>query len=319
MKSLPLDDLTYRQLLSSYQSWLTAQNYGKQLCYGAPLAVRELLWWLEQQSINSLSQVSKELLESYLTYLFHRKSTRRNGKISSSHLRKHYQALKLFDKYLQSSGEGYLTLPPLQLSEEVKKVTSKIPLTETDIQKLYAVCTKNPMGYRDRLMLDVYYGCGLRRKEGVNLKVSDVLLAPQLLYVRESKNGKDRYVPFNETLQERFSHYIGEVRSELGSKLSDTIATDKLFTNRYGNALSDQSLALRLSHLAQLAQLKKPVSLHLLRHSIATHLLQRGVPLKQIQLFLGHSSLESTQIYTHILEDFRHKTLDIRKNGDEGL
>ncbi|MEM9980859.1 MAG: tyrosine-type recombinase/integrase [Bacteroidota bacterium] len=307
MKSLVLTEPTYQEILTAFGVWLTAQNYSWQLGYGAPLQVKELLWWLEQQDILSLKEVNEQVMKSYWHYLTNRSKQRLssqrqkdNQKLSSRHLLKHRQALGLFDRYLHQTNQQNLPLSVLVVPKE-KKVPKR-PLSQGEVQSLYQACEEDLLGQRDRVMLDIFYGCGLRRNEGVHLEVRDVLLSRKLLYVRKGKQSRERYVPLNNAISQRMAYYLTEIRPQLSYE-----ASNALLIGGSGKGLGGQSLAMRLKRLQHLAKLtlqadlqgERSVTLHLLRHSIATHLLQNGLPLKQIQLFLGHKSLESTQIYTY--------------------
>ena len=145
-------------------------------------------------------------------------------------------------------------------------------------------------------MLSIYYGCGLRKSEGINLEVNDILFERKLVHVKKSKNNQERYVPITASNLKYVEQYIYNARSLL---LNEDITEDSLFINEKGRALTGQTLYLRLKQLCEKAKINKQIGLHTLRHSIATHLLQAGIELEQIALFLGHRSLESTQIYTH--------------------
>jgi integrase/recombinase XerD len=151
-------------------------------------------------------------------------------------------------------------------------------------------------------MLGIYYGCGLRKSEGVALDTTDVLVHRGLVHVRRGKGSKERYVPLSGRHLEHMTEYLHYGRPFLISGCS--FSTDSFFVSQYGNRCSDQALTLRLHRLVQNSgsgslQEKRP-SLHTLRHSIATHLLRSGMQIEMIQQFLGHQSLESTQIYTHL-------------------
>ena len=147
-------------------------------------------------------------------------------------------------------------------------------------------------------MLAVHYGCGLRRTEGINLDVNDLLQGKNLLFVRKGKNYKERYVPMTEAVKEDIRNYI-----EYSRPLLIKYPTHALFLNMKGVRISSNTMAVRLQQLKEKAGIDKEAGLHTLRHSIATHLLQSGMKLAQIKQFLGHSSLESTQIYTHIAHE----------------
>jgi integrase/recombinase XerD len=151
-------------------------------------------------------------------------------------------------------------------------------------------------------MLTVFYGCGLRRNEGYNLDLSDVNLDKQLLYVRKGKNYKERMVPFNRTNAKYIEDYIYDWRPQITASKKE----GAFFISQRGTRMDTQSMAIRLKLLQQRTNnihlQQKNVRLHVLRHSIATHLLQNGMSLEKIARFLGHSSLESTQVYTHLLK-----------------
>jgi integrase/recombinase XerD len=174
----------------------------------------------------------------------------------------------------------------------------KTIFTKAEIKALYSACDGDVLGIRDRVMLAVYYGCGLRRNEGVNLDTGDILPGKNLLFVRKGKNYKERYVPLTEAVKEDILNYLDYARPVLIKK-----QTSSLFLNSRGERITASMLAERLKKLKCRARIDKAAGLHTLRHSIATHLLQSGMKLAQIKRFLGHSSLESTQIYTHIVNE----------------
>ena len=159
------------------------------------------------------------------------------------------------------------------------------------------------MQARDRAMLAVYYSCGLRRNEGVHLHTDDINLDARIMHVKKGKNYKERFVPFGKATCQHLQYYIYDHRP--------AFATDKkegrLFLSVGGRPINGATLLLRLQRLQQLTEdttlQQKTAGLHTLRHSIATHLLQAGMSLEKIAQFLGHSSLESTQIYTHLIHE----------------
>jgi integrase/recombinase XerD len=154
---------------------------------------------------------------------------------------------------------------------------------------------------RDRAMLAIFYGCGVRRNEGVNLDVGDINFDRAILHVRKGKNYKERFVPISKVSLKYLQLYVYDHREDLlvGKK------SDALFISQQARRMHGQSLLVRLNVLqlaTEDAELQeKEIGLHTLRHSIATHLLQKGMKLESISRFLGHSSLESTQIYTHLI------------------
>ena len=159
---------------------------------------------------------------------------------------------------------------------------------------------EDKIGLRDKAVLSVFYGCGLRRNEGVNLNVDDIYFDEKLLHVRKGKGNKERLVPLNEAVLKHLELYVYDGRPELANKNETALLIGKKSARLMGNGCYR-----RLKSLQQKSESitlkQKEISLHTLRHSIATHLLQAGMSLESIAEFLGHSSLESTQIYTHVL------------------
>ena len=146
------------------------------------------------------------------------------------------------------------------------------------------------------MMLSVFYGCGVRRNEGVHIKVQDVLEHQNLLFIRTGKGYRERYVPMVGSVKKDIVDYLITARPMMmGSQKNEA-----LFIGVNGRPLKGSSLYERLKKLVKKSRIKKKVGLHTLRHSIATHLLLNGMKLSEIAKFLGHQSLESTQIYTHL-------------------
>jgi integrase/recombinase XerD len=164
-------------------------------------------------------------------------------------------------------------------------------------------------------MLTIFYGCGLRRNEGYHLDLSDINFDRQIVHVRKGKAYKERFVPFNKTNSQYLQDYIYDSRP----KLVKDGKQNALFISQRGIRMQAQSMALRLKILQQrsdnLELQEKDVRLHVLRHSIATHLLQNGMPLEKISRFLGHSSLESTQVYTHLVEAEQNGVEPLKKQA----
>jgi integrase/recombinase XerD len=152
-------------------------------------------------------------------------------------------------------------------------------------------------------MLTILYGCGLRRNEAVHLDISDVVADKNYIYVRKGKNYKERIVPINTMGLNHLQNYLYESRP----RFTKDDKQEMFFVSQRGLRMNGQSMLLRLKILIQRVDntelQSKEVGLHTLRHSIATHLLQNGMSIENISLFLGHSSLESTQIYTHLVEN----------------
>ncbi|MDC9722514.1 MAG: tyrosine-type recombinase/integrase [Urechidicola sp.] len=178
----------------------------------------------------------------------------------------------------------------------------RTPLLVSEVKQLFEATDNTKFGMRDRAMLVLYYSCGLRRNEGINVQTTDIDFNKRILFVRKGKFGKQRFVPFTEQSKQYLEEYINIGRKRFIRKASRK-KRKTLFISYRGKSLDSQSLLHRLKFLAEKTNIENKVGLHILRHSIATHLLQKGMSIYDIATFLGHNSIESTQIYTHISED----------------
>jgi integrase/recombinase XerD len=312
MKKLPLSNPSYRYLEQSFKEWLDVLGYAPSSVYYMPLHVRELLHYLESKGINHIKELDTKHIKAYYQKLKERSNKRHGGALGNNALNKHIQAIRKFSDYLRQVGR--LELPAVPLHNEEADSDKITVVTEEEIKQLFAATYQAPeprpnlpdsrieaMQSRDRAMLAIYYGCGLRRNEGVKLDVGDVNFDRALLHVRKGKNYKERLVPISKTSLRHLQEYIYDHRPELlqGTK------SEALFISLRSKRINGQTLMLRLKYLqykTENEELKeKEVGLHTLRHSISTHLLSAVMNLESISRFLGHSSLESTQIYTHLV------------------
>ena len=294
MKKLKLCTPSYKLLLHSFKDWLSTLGYSPQTVYNLPNYAKEFLYWLEQNEITELDNISAELTNNYFGQLQQRGNHRRGGGLSIGSINKHRQALRRLSHYLQQSRQIIL---PINIQIQVKEQQQITVLSPTEIKKLYASTDQHKgLKWRDIAMLEVFYSCGLRRNEGVSLNVEDVDVNGRLLFVRKGKNQGQRYVPMTKETANRIAHYLKHCRPYLSQSENEKA----LLLSLRGGRAQGQTLLVRLKQLASSVEMKKELGLHTLRHSIATHLLQRGMKLDQIRRFLGHASIESTQIYTHL-------------------
>lgn len=296
MKNLPLNSYVFRELELDYKEWLALLGYAENTVYNMPLYMHEFFHWLESHDLKRVDEISAHHVEDFLFHLKKRPNVMHGGKLSNAHINKYHQGLILLSQFVRQTSRGSFTVETERLEQ-----TRSLPeiLTAAEVKELYNACDADVLGLRDKVMLDIFYACGLRRNEGVQLDVSDVDVKGKLVYVRKGKNYKERYVPVNETILGHVKDYLDHSRLFLQKKDK----TPALFISDKGYRAQGQSLLIRLRKLARLAKINKRIGLHTLRHSIATHLLQGGMKLKHIARFLGHESLESTQIYTHIVNE----------------
>jgi integrase/recombinase XerD len=197
-------------------------------------------------------------------------------------------AVNGFFIYLQQS--GYLGENPFSsLYFPRPETREREILTRAEIEKLYNASET----LRDRAMLGLFYGCGLRASEGEKLDRSDMNFRAGILYVREGKGKKRREVPLSVSVAGDLKNYLYQERPEYVHKQGE----EAFLLNSLGERMSADTCRRKLKILLKKASLKKEISLHSLRHSIATHLLENGMSVEYIRDFLGHKYLETTQIY----------------------
>jgi integrase/recombinase XerD len=295
MKQSEVQNPGYRRLQKSYGEWLQLLNFEPSTVKYSPTKLAEFLHWLEENNITEINHITRKVTAEYFDYLKARQNQRKGGKLSKNYLRTHLQTLRKFSRYLRETEQESFAVD-YQIKGTSRNV--KTVLTRAEIKQLYQSTGQGLLGLRDRAMLAIYYGCGLRKSEGRQLDTSDILWEKNLLYVRKGKNYKERYVPITEKVREDLQDYF------YGSRPAFPTAGNPAFLlSQKGNRLSGCILSHRFKSLLEKAQIDKSAGLHTLRHSIATHLLQSGMKLEQISRFLGHSSLESTQIYTQVIHE----------------
>ncbi|NHN28080.1 tyrosine-type recombinase/integrase [Flavobacterium jejuense] len=309
MKKLHLQSTSYNYLENAFKEWLDILGFAERTVYTLPNAVREFLHYLEQKSIKQINQITHQVIKEYYTYLISRASERQGGALSSNYINHHFWALEKFFEFLHHKGTQ--NLPEINLKRLKKETLEREILTIEEIKELYEIVEnqqtntrkQEALNYQDKVLLTIYYGCGLRRTEGINISVDDINFDTRVLHVKKGKNSKQRLIPFNKTTAKTLQDWVYEYRTIL---VKDK-AEHKLFINRYGKPLTGGTLGVRLRNIIDQSdniKLKeKTITLHSLRHSIATHLLANGMDIQKVQRFLGHSSLETTQIYTHLLEE----------------
>jgi integrase/recombinase XerD len=242
----------------------------------------------------SLEAVTADVLVDFLAALYRQK-------LESRTVARHLVTLRNFFRYAQVL--DLIAVDPT-LNLESPKIRRTLPgyLRLEEVERLLnQPDDKTPLGLRDRAMLEVLYSTGLRVSELINLRVMD--LDTGVGCVRcIGKGDKERIVPIGKKALALVDRYLREARHKLVGKGKQALATT-LFINRRGSPLSRVGVWKILSAYGRQAGLRVGSTPHMLRHSFATHLLERGADLRSVQLMLGHSDISTTQIYTHVVEE----------------
>ena len=233
-------------------------------------------------------QLSPEIIKEFIRYLSKDVSPSTQSRIISG-IKSFYEYL-LFEKLIKSNPLAEIEQPKTQ-----RKLPDTLSIDEINLMVSKIEKNKNEY-YRNVAIIETMYGCGLRVSELINLKISDLYLDEDFLKVT-GKGNKQRLVPISSINKKCIVNYLNESRSKIKINLTHS---DTLFLNRRGKGLTRAMIFTIVKNLTKLAGIKKNISPHTFRHSFATHLLENGADLKTIQQMLGHESITTTEIYTHL-------------------
>ncbi len=299
MKHLVLESSYYRELQKEYALHLERLGYDEKTTRSLPSQVREFFYYLERNNIYDIKKVSPKDIKEYYRYLKERPNSKRAGTLSESMITTHTWAIRILMSWLQA--EGRIETNPMSMLRFPKpRHKEREVLTRKEIQSLYEGCGD----YFDRCVISLFYGCGLRKSEGQDLNVKDIDFSNKLLYVRSGKGKRRRVVPMAEKVTSDLKAYYYYERSQRLRKNKSTQKEKQqaFLLNIRGERIKGSVLWRALHRIVRDAGIKDPhrITLHSLRHSIATHLLESGLGVEQVRDFLGHSYLETTQIYTRV-------------------
>ncbi|HYB95982.1 MAG TPA: tyrosine recombinase XerC [Vicinamibacterales bacterium] len=267
--------------------------------------VTQYLAWVAAETGKKMSQLGPADLDM-TSVRGHLADLNRAGKARSSVARK-LSGLRTFVKYLRR--EDIIEHDPTAMAVAPKRdQTIPVHLSEPEIERLIETpSTGDPLGRRDRAILELFYASGLRLSELVAIDLEDLNLSERMVRVM-GKGGKERLVPFNHStltairgwMKDRAAMLAGGRAAAAPSRRKSTAQRDPLFINYRGTRLTGRSVDRLLRRYVAQCSTRMGISPHALRHSFATHLLQRGADLRAIQELLGHARLSTTQRYTHV-------------------
>lgn len=261
---------------------------------------RYLNFLIIDQKIKDLSGVALIHIESFLDFLIDHQL------LSASSLARNISSIRGFHEF--AVVEGITKANPAELIELPKKVHKLPEILNPDeiISILDTIDTSKPSGIRDKAILECLYGTGMRVSELTDLETDRLYF--EIGFIRViGKGRKERLVPVGEVAQEALEHYIEYTRPLFFKVEKADKAKNKVFLNQRGGALTRMSVWNIVQKAANTADIKKNVYPHIFRHSFATHLLEGGADLRAVQEMLGHSSILTTEIYTHVDRSLLHQ------------
>ena len=275
-------------IIQSFKQYLHSVGYSDSTQKMLPTLVKE---FIQHQIITDISYIEQQKVSLFLEYLQTRPLKLRSGALSEMMISHYVYALKTFFSWCEVTEQiDYNPISGMKFKRPKQNVRE--PLSLEEITQLFTAV----INLKQQAILHLFYSCGLRRSEGEALNINDIHFKQQLLYVREGKGAKRRVIPITAKVTAALEeYYLQERCSSINQKVKDTEA---FILNQIGNRMRGDGYNKILQQIIGNCQL--PIancSLHHLRHSIATHLLQSGMSMEYVRDFLGHSFLETTQLY----------------------
>ena len=284
----------YQEQAVNYKKHLDILGLNPETTQARYLYLREFFSYLENNKIFTIKQVTPKEIAQYNDYLKAKKSQRTGKALKQKSIYDHMRNLQQYLGYLLEI-ETIKSNPASHLKfTAVSENVARFIFSQDQIQALYQVAN-----LEEKAILNIGYGCGLRVQEMSDLNKEDIRFSENLVIVQKGKNSKRRLVPISDKIKTELEEFI----------FSNEKKTNEIFVHSKGQRMQTGTLNKRLKNLIYKAKLNlnetelNTIGIHNLRHSIATHLLQNGMKLEQVQKFLGHSHIESTEIYTHITQN----------------
>lgn len=280
----------YNTYLNNFISYLTDnKRYSPYTITSYKKDTYDYLEFLKKNNID-IKNSNYKIVEEYSKYLYKKKLSKRS-------IARKYSSIRTFYNYLEKN--NILENNIFNLLENPKK-EEKLPrfINEYELDKMFEIPDNSPKGQRDRLILELLYGTGVRVSELVNIKINDIDFNNNSIKVR-GKGNKDRYVFYGKYCKEAINNYIKNGRISLLNGQT----SDYLLLNRFGKNISVVSIRKILNEIINKCSLDIKISPHVLRHTFATHLLNEGADIMHVKELLGHSSLSTTSIYTHVTNE----------------
>lgn len=282
------------QFLQEYLAYLKLEkNLSEQSVVSYFSDLKKFLLFIEEKKCFDLNTIKPKLISEYFEIM-------RGLGISSSTTARYLSSVKGFFKYL--SAQEYIEKDPAEiLSARITERKLPTVLSFEEIDKiLQSPKTDAKLGLRDKAILELFYSCGLRVSELINLKLSDLYFSDEVIRVL-GKGSKQRIVPIGESAVQWMNEYIKRIRPLLEKKMK---SENIIFLNNRGTKLSRMGIWKIVDKYVKEAEIETEFHPHTFRHSFATHLLEGGADLRAVQEMLGHADISTTQIYTHIDRDF---------------
>lgn len=288
-------DSLYHHMLR-FSAWQREKNYSERTVENREDGLRAFIAWAYERGLTRPQEITRPILERYQRHLFlYRKANGEPLSVRSQHVRT--TPIRALFKWL-ARGNHVLYNPASDL--ELPRMERRLPRHVLNVREVECVLAQpdlaTPIGVRDRAILETFYSTGIRRMELINLGLTDIDAERGTLMVRQGKGKKDRMIPIGSRALAWIGKYTDDVRPELACGLDE----GTLFLTTLGEPFVPNRMTQLVRNYVEAADLGKRGSCHLLRHTMATLMLEGGADIRFIQAMLGHAELSTTQIYTQV-------------------
>jgi integrase/recombinase XerD len=307
--------MIFKEYLNDYSKFLAAKGYDQGTVNWRKSYLKLLFTYLEAREITSPKEVTRTHINNFRIFLKEEHRTLQGKLIASSTYGAYNTAMMDFFHWLEQTKQ--ILISPVDKLPRIKKSKpDKLPqvLTEDETLKILETCQINtPTGLRDRAILEIFYSTGIRRRELLKLNIEDLNFESGELNIHQGKGRKDRIVPIGEYAIKFTEGYLKLVRPWM---VKDSTEKALFISSMNGLRLNKGTVAYIVKKAVKKSGVKKRVTPHIFRHSMATHLLRNKADLRHIQAILGHSSARSTEVYTHLaFEDLKETIRDAHPHG----
>jgi len=299
-KNIIVINQEYQKLAESFYRYILRLGYNPKGCKSRYNYLCEFLHWLEQKGLLDITKITSQEISNYYQYISERPSKKDGGILSQKTTHSHMRIIR--DLFIILQKEGKIKINPCStLKFPYPRATEeRTVLDQEEIKQLYKVSETA----QEKAILSLAYGCGLRVGELTNCNIEDIRLREKILIVPKGKGNKRRVVPISSGVVKDLADYYYKERETLTKGRDYNEKESAFMLHSRGGRMRKGTYNKYLKRVIERTQNQvikdKQITIHNLRHSIATHLLEQGIPVEQVRLFLGHSQLETTQIYTHI-------------------
>lgn len=287
-------DINNNELIEDFESFLRIEKrYSDNTIYGY---IKDLRMFLDDLSLD-IEKISKSDIDNYILKNLH--------KFNEATLNRKLSSIRTFYKYLNNY-KGYVNI-----TDELESLKSryKLPkfLTIDEVDSLLNIELKDKYSYRNKALLELMYSTGLRATETIRLDINSIDFVNRVTKVM-GKGKKERIVPLSDISIKYLNIYINEYRNKFFNKRNKY--DEALFLNNHGKRMTRNAINLLLKNIASSKNINKEITPHVLRHSFATHMLENGADIRSVQELLGHENVVTTEIYTHIANNYISKNYE---------